>query len=38
MQEGRASNVPEDHWIVGIGVQAANLVLDDFGDLVLQDG
>ncbi len=38
VQEGRAYNVPEDHWIVGIGVQAATLVLDDLERLVLDQG
>jgi iron complex transport system substrate-binding protein len=36
VREGRAYNVPEDHWIVGIGVQAANLVLDDLEKLLLE--
>jgi iron complex transport system substrate-binding protein len=38
VQEGRAYNVPEDHWIVGIGVQAANLVLDDFEEIIVEQG
>lgn len=36
VREGSAYNVPEDHWIVGIGVQAANLVLDDLERVLLE--
>jgi len=38
VREGRAYNVPEDHWIVGIGVQAAKLVLDDLERILLEGG
>jgi iron complex transport system substrate-binding protein len=36
VRQGRAYNVPEDHWIVGIGVQAASLVLDDLERILLE--
>ncbi|MGH3665078.1 MAG: ABC transporter substrate-binding protein [Egibacteraceae bacterium] len=36
VERGRAYNVPEDHWIVGIGVQAADLVLDDLEEILLE--
>jgi iron complex transport system substrate-binding protein len=35
VQQGRAYAVAEDHWMLGIGIQAANLVLDDLERLLL---
>lgn len=35
VEQGRAYGVPEDHWMLGIGIQAANLVLDDLERLLL---
>jgi iron complex transport system substrate-binding protein len=35
VEEGRAYEVPEDHWMLGIGIRAAGLVLDDLERLVL---
>lgn len=34
VQKKRAMDVDDDHWIAGLGVQAANLVLDDLERLV----
>lgn len=35
VEDGHAYPVSEDHWMLGIGIQAANLVLDDIESLVL---
>lgn len=35
VKNDRAYAVPEDHWMLGIGIQAANLVLDDLENLLL---
>lgn len=38
VKKGRAYEVPEDHWMLGIGIQAANLVLDDLTSLLVENG
>ncbi len=38
VQSGAVYEVPDDHWMLGIGIRAANLVLDDLERLVLEDG
>jgi iron complex transport system substrate-binding protein len=35
VKNDRAHGVPEDHWMLGIGIRAANLVLDDLEELLL---
>jgi iron complex transport system substrate-binding protein len=35
VQRGDVYDVPDDHWMLGIGIQAANLVLDDIEELLL---
>lgn len=34
VEAGRAHEVDDDHWMLGIGVGAANLVLDDIARLL----
>lgn len=36
VQAGDVYEVPDDHWMLGIGIGAANLVLDDIGTLLLE--
>lgn len=35
VQRGDVHEVPDDHWMLGIGIRAANLVLDDLDALLL---
>ena len=38
VQAGDVYEVPDDHWMLGIGIGAANLVLDDIEHLLLEQG
>jgi iron complex transport system substrate-binding protein len=35
VQRGDVHDVPDDYWMLGIGIQAANLVLDDIEEMLL---
>lgn len=37
VQAGRVHAVEDDHWMLGIGIGAAGLVLDDLGTILLND-
>ena len=37
VQQGDVYEVPDDHWMLGIGIGAANLVLDDIEALLLDE-
>lgn len=36
VQAGNVHEVPDDYWMLGIGIQAANLVLDDLETMLLE--
>ncbi|MDP8930111.1 MAG: iron-siderophore ABC transporter substrate-binding protein [Actinomycetota bacterium] len=36
VQQGDVHEVPDDYWMLGIGIQAANLVLDDLERILLE--
>ena len=38
VEAGDVYEVPDDHWMLGIGIGAANLVLDDIDQLLLPQG
>lgn len=38
VEAGRAFEVPEDHWMLGIGIRAAALVLDDLERMLTEEG